>query len=487
HPRASVPRRGHASALVLSALTACSSPPPPVVPPRDVVGPPREAAIECTPPTAKFAQQWFRLADLDTGTSCEVFVEQDECIVAIFRDCTTPEPELQRSWQGTIDHDMEVALRRTRQSSASTPARTPIDCRGLLEKPADGPTWVKLHCRLMSGSADPVDHRGLYLEAVPADAPVPPLATIGPAVSIATAGTHPEDWASDVAVLPAAGELWATIAGGAQDPATGLYVGRTSASRLEKLAAPTLAAPRTVRATKDEAWVFVSDDGALFRVNARTKEVAQTGSASEPIRDVAILDAGVLYATELMTRPVPSSRLVLIDPATLGTIATATVAGVVLELVPVESSGDLALLAFEGEEQIAIVDASLRVIRRVELGDVPSALAFAHDRGELAFAITAPQRLAVVDLATGQRTWELRVPEAGELRALWWDAERGLLLTGARGGLVTAIDLEGRRPLVQSRLALDGTVSRLRPDPSTGVIWALRGAAGTLEPLVPSE
>src|SRR5262249_11798300 len=93
--------------VVACLLVACSSPPPPLIPSRDAIGPPREADRNCPISFERFAQAYFRIADLDRATSCIGYIEQDECILALFRDCTYDHP---RSWQGFIDMGADIRI-----------------------------------------------------------------------------------------------------------------------------------------------------------------------------------------------------------------------------------------------------------------------------------------------------------------------------------------------------------------------------------------
>src|SRR5262245_7532167 len=43
---------------------------------------------------------WF--SDLETGRSCRVYLEQDDCVVAIFDDCTWPDAWGDRQWTGRV-------------------------------------------------------------------------------------------------------------------------------------------------------------------------------------------------------------------------------------------------------------------------------------------------------------------------------------------------------------------------------------------------
>lgn len=169
---------GAKAASLLAALSAvaaaCDPPGPASLPPAEQVGPPSPAAFACSPPYARFAGRAFRWADLDQGRSCSVFLEQDECVLGVYRDCTA---SAAREWQGEIDAANSIRLRSFSPGAHSPMARQPRCCTGALERPSEGPAWARLHCSTVDcASPHHGDHLGLYLEAAEA---VRPQGTIG--------------------------------------------------------------------------------------------------------------------------------------------------------------------------------------------------------------------------------------------------------------------------------------------------------------------
>lgn len=146
--------------LALAATAACSAPAAPPAP-DESLQPPRYLAADCLP-VSEIARQHdvttnAFLADLDEGRSCEIFLEQDECVLAIFRDCSY-DASGTRQWVGEATpgtNGIDVVLKPT---FAKAPGRTPPrQCTGNLAA-ADSPrAGTKLTCD--GGSVE-----GLYIE-----------------------------------------------------------------------------------------------------------------------------------------------------------------------------------------------------------------------------------------------------------------------------------------------------------------------------------
>jgi hypothetical protein len=120
--------------------------------------PPPPLALSCGPaPT--LGQREVLFADLDAGRSCRVFLEQDECALGIFDDCTTVD-DARRDWFGTVEGDA-LRLRPTFSPPNARPPRTPEVCTSAPFAEA-GP-WP-FDC-------DFTDHLGLLVEVPASDPP----------------------------------------------------------------------------------------------------------------------------------------------------------------------------------------------------------------------------------------------------------------------------------------------------------------------------
>lgn len=146
--------------LIAVAALGCD---PPEAPDLFPTAPPPPAANDCVPPYARFANAPFLWVDLDRGASCTVFLEQDECVLGLFRDgCGGDE----REWRGAIDGEDRIRLQALYPpGNGALLPRAPRCCDGLLIRSADDPPWAQLTCQTRScGASSDADHLGLALE-----------------------------------------------------------------------------------------------------------------------------------------------------------------------------------------------------------------------------------------------------------------------------------------------------------------------------------
>jgi hypothetical protein len=149
----------HGLGIVATLASACSAPEgPPAL--DESLRPPRYLAASCSPVDDIARQDGVTtnafLADLGTGRSCEVFLERDECVLAIFHDCTTSG----RQWIGTASQDTdEVSISLSPMFERAPAMAPPRVCTGaLVPSRVDPRAGTRLVCE---GTAYP---RGLYLE-----------------------------------------------------------------------------------------------------------------------------------------------------------------------------------------------------------------------------------------------------------------------------------------------------------------------------------
>lgn len=142
----------------------CAPPGLPPWPDSDTVGPATPSAFACSPPYARFANTTFRWADLDRGRSCEVFFEQDECVLGVFRDCSAGEEV--REWRGFIDGDDRILLNALHDPAEGFGLpRRPRCCVGGLVRANGDSTWSMLGCRNFDcDNTNDFEHLGVLLE-----------------------------------------------------------------------------------------------------------------------------------------------------------------------------------------------------------------------------------------------------------------------------------------------------------------------------------
>lgn len=163
--------RARKLACITAGLFACGAPSAPEIPPRSEIGPPPEAASprQCVPPyPMNFGNDWYLLADLDQGEACFAYLERDECVLAIFTDCTDTSED-RRQWRGRVDVDVDGATAELTpvfqpSSNGTRLPRQPVCCQGEV---SSTPTtaWSKMRCYTeQCGHTNDLRHVGLYLE-----------------------------------------------------------------------------------------------------------------------------------------------------------------------------------------------------------------------------------------------------------------------------------------------------------------------------------
>jgi hypothetical protein len=474
-------------ALALVGALACSSPPPPVIPGRDVIGPPYAAQVNCPEGSgsARIAQSNFRIADLDRGTVCTGFIEQDECIVALYHDCTYDIAHA-RSWQGQIDEKMSVIdLYASYEHGGGVFPRSPNFCSGTLKLPASAPPWAMLTCQI-SGSAGMSPHSGFYVERADST----PIYHLMPpnGIQVVAPRMETEGFLPGMVVLSKAGQLW-VIANGtsASGDASGLYSGPLGASSLTR--AMSLNGPTILRATADEAWLFIATGSELLRVSPQNPSQPMMVRASGPIVDLAIVGSSVLVA---VNAPPNGTRLqaYTIDPlAPAGMEQPLSFA--VTGILPLTTTGTIAILASTSSE-LTPLSFSLTPGQSFApiQGSTPTAYTLV-DANTLALAYISPNNPAsthYLEIGVGPKNTllDLFVPDASEVQGLACDAQRENMVTVSKGGTVQVIDRMGPRTVLGSEVVLPdhAPASHVVYDPKTDAFFVLAGSTGVVYPLV---
>ncbi len=142
----------------IAVLVACGSPPAPTFASFEE----RPAAAEgCRPPFERLGPGFVGLEDLDTGRSCEAYLEQDECILGIFDDCTYSF-EGRREWRGSV-RTQRVEIRPVFTRFDPRDRRSPSLCTGTA---SPGVSTLRLACRLDDHDPGP-PHLGVSMTFLP--------------------------------------------------------------------------------------------------------------------------------------------------------------------------------------------------------------------------------------------------------------------------------------------------------------------------------
>jgi hypothetical protein len=451
--------------------------------------PPLEAAADC-PPVLRFAHDWFHFADLKQGHSCKTFLEQDECMLAIFRDCSVRSPDQLRQWQGVLSSERRVELEPVSNSATLT---SPGTCRGTLEDEGSTPRLF-LSC---PGAQPP--HPGIHLEAVDRDAL--PFGEQGPKLEVAELEAGVSARFRDLAVVENGGrrEIWALIFGqGALSP-NGVHI--FDAQSYRALAQLPIERASKIAYSPTAGEVIIAGESSLSVVEVSSRQVRSRSFGQErSVEDVALsLDnQSILIASA--GAAASESFLESYDRPTLEPIALPTrFAFEIRAVVPSLSvAGGATFIAFasspvENESVALVLDRDLGRLESFDIG-TPVADAEANLRDQVIGFVAGNlfRELDPDDFGQPLST-PSAVPYFEALRAMTYDLDRdrvyvaGSYITeetegqiGLQPGRATFIDL-GTRRAAQAAVSLPDTPSAIRIEAGSGDVLIARERIATLE------
>lgn len=242
----------------------------------------------------RFAHDLFYFADLQAAVSCKVFLEQDECVLAILDDCADMmTADETRQWEGMItalgEGKNEVRLRPI----YATPPNTtpPALCAGELLGDRTSRPHASLACE-----GPRVFHQGLYIEKV--DREARPFAQVedGRRISFAPQPSSlPEEYAPDMAVVTAPGrhQLWVAIRSGVEEG--GVYVRDLDSTATAHIA---LRDAGQVEVSDDGARAVIASKSALHLVDPATKMITRSATLAGDVNGMALSkDAERVYVS----------------------------------------------------------------------------------------------------------------------------------------------------------------------------------------------
>ncbi len=171
--------RTGAGSTLCAALLACGSPGAPGPAPSERTPAP-PVANDCPAVGSPFGNGLFYVQDLNARRVCRAYLEQDECVVAIWDDCTVEVANSQRSWEGRIDPVPGAETRMWMRSHSRGSGQAASSCQGSLELGSE-PARALLECQ-----RDDLVAFQMYLERV-VDPPAPfgePLPELSVGVAI---------------------------------------------------------------------------------------------------------------------------------------------------------------------------------------------------------------------------------------------------------------------------------------------------------------
>lgn len=470
---------------VLAATTtlACSAPGDPTYPDRTIIGPPPAVGDACELPfPVNFAQDWFVLADLDQGTSCEIFLEQDECAVGIYHDCTDGSAN-PREWQGVVDSDPEqpmayvpvISLTAKYAEGASRVPRGPTCCDGgLFPRGTDvSPIWSYLTCHESQCSSQ-FDrfHTGMFLEQ---RRDVDPQLLYRGDVELNEGARAPD-------AVFANGAVWAIV--GAE-----LYTYTPSSGEATPVAIDVAGANHLAVSLDGTALYVAGTELVRVDVTSRmeTGRVALSGAAYA----IAVAIEGVIVSFDDGT----ASSLARYDAATLAPLGSpSAVAERIQGLVAVDQTGRPAVATAQGSSAIFAVSSTLTIevltdlegAPGMELGPVEPTAPFFVDGATVGMIApcyaAAPTRHCYFEVDTV--TLEVRrvgIPDVDFLESVAYDVQANRVVFGTRAGRVAFVDrgLEFR-PRVQELVDVGSpvTLGAIAVDAGQNVAYAIHSAEG---------
>ena len=438
-------------------MVGCSEPPAAIIP--NGVEPSPPASNDCQPPyPMSFAQAHFFFADLDADRTCTQFIEQDRCILGIFRDCIADDGEGTRQWAGRVETlGAERSVRLDGMTNGATVlSRSPACCEGALMPASEGPVeWSLLQCRLnRCGNPRDVAHVGLYFERYTED--LDPQARLLTPLSVDDADEGPL-W------VPSRGELWFSGSG-----------------RLEMIPVDPRSNRRTLDIPGDDSGpmlissdaVFASADNALTRIELATLAL-QTTTFEGAILAMTLTPRGLLVAYE--NTPDTMSTLVLVSLD--GTILdTESVPGRVRDLAALQDHPDLAVVSRHEEPNLLAVsnDLTLRtfldfkedggdqvtLLDMVEGYAMPGQLA-ALPGGWIGFVDRCSDRALSrcwfeVSEDTAVLPVRIGIPGAVRFGPFWYDRLRDRVVLTTRSGRLIVLGRHPFHPFLQETVDIGG-------------------------------
>ena len=436
----------------LVLVTACSGPsePPFDAPPAPVAA----ADVLCERPgfPQGIGQARYRLLDMDQGAACEVYLEQDECVLAIWQDCTDGSSN-PREWQGqaTVERQVELAPITAATTTGVAIPRSPACCVGPVA--ATGPIdWMLLDCRLDVCNSSNRRHAGLYLERW--TDPAPALSVVE---SVPVTSTVDPTGTADALWDPDQNRGWLAWSDG------GLFV-RQSNGQISAVAE----LPSAHALAQDSDAVYAASGARLARIDKRDLTVsAEVTLPSDTLALTRSAD-GVLVAVA----------------SELGTTLYRFSSSLVLEIqrfhegratgLAARPSDGVVIATFDAPPRLVVLDGALNASQTVAMtalpelgvGDVVPHAPQWLDQDRVAFVGSCFSRSGKVHCYyehsltdAGLRTERIGVPD--ELRLTdFLPAGDGVWLTGS-GGTIHRIDRAPMRPRPGVSTSLEAAATAL--------------------------
>lgn len=470
----------------LAAIVGCAGPADPVYPDPSAIGPPPAVGDQCVPPFPMgFAQDWFVFADLDQGTSCDVFLEQDECAVGIYHDCTdgTADP---REWQGRVSTNpnavgyeprIELVAKYEDPTSGSRLARGPSCCEGSLFPRGDNvvPTYALLTCH--DDACDrpfETTHTGLYLER---RTDFDPKSLDRGSFSLEAGARTPD-------ASFAAGAVWVIVG-------SSVYTYTPETTNAERVPIDVGDAEHLVHALGGGA-VYTAG-ASLVRIDTAARTESARIALPGPADAVVPTSAGLLVAYA----DGATSGLALYDPVSLAPRGAPRLqAERVTGLAAVEDLDRIAVATAEGSSALFAVTSTLTLGVLVDIAQ-DGALSTRQVVPFAPFSVSgskvgmlgrcyeaAPKVHCYFEIDTADASVRrVGVPDVEVLVSAAYDIRTDRIVASSAGGRIAFIDRGAAfRPRVQQTVRLDGTplLGAIAIDAERGVAYVAETLVGSM-------
>ncbi|MCC7381438.1 MAG: hypothetical protein IT384_06385 [Deltaproteobacteria bacterium] len=492
--------------LLSILLAACASPAAPPPPPEEVL-PPIEEAASC-PPTLRFAQADFYFADLELGNSCRTLLQQEECVLGIFDDCTYRLPGESgewRQWTGRIERSEEAAsgYRVWLRPTALPPPPTggAGHCQGELREPDILP-YGALSC---TGT------QGLFFEKVDPEAEKIGQVKEQPRVEIVNPPSSTRELlpAFDLLSIDNRRELWMILDWEGGSAQGGVWVGPAGAGG-RALRVYEQGSLFNIKGMGGRGKVLVAQrgtdqSGRLFLIDARQHtELTQADVPGEILALDALPDESAWIVAYRSFSANIASQVFLLHPDTLAPLGPA----LAIELYAASavrgvsaSNGVKVVVAAEARGRAPVViTADGALVKRGQV-TFPGA----EQRISELVAITGTDRVGLIeremnvyyelDLVTLSQDISVAIPSFGALAHLAYDPAKDRVFVASLFGNLTYVDRRINRAVqapIWLRYSPAGSneevgiaVSGLRWDAAGGLLYVLEPRLGRVDAIEP--
>ena len=464
-------------------VVACGGPPAPPPPPTDRLPPPARAS-SC-PPVAQFAHQPFFFADMLTRASCPVFLEQDECILAVFDDCTnvdrTTDDRSPRQWEGRIRVGGIIELEPRHPSPPKIPP--PKRCVGQLQDAASSTARARLHCE-----GGGVAHPGLFIERQ--DPSAAPFGRVSGRLNVRPRSFPVDDSTTDLLLLAARRQLWALLA--MPDLASDAGLIAYDLDTHQTYPKVPIPGARRAAASGQGDRIAASSRHGIHLVDTSSRAVVRSATVADEIGAIEMTADGAHIFVTTAARDSLRTRMERRRADAPAAVEHAyEVDGPILHLIsmpPTASGVELVAIGHLGwnldDGVVFALTSTLSLVWRLDYPFVGIDATRVPGGSRIALVSKEHNTAFELDADTGELAETIPNPFFDSMTALTYDARGDRFFVAGGDGHITEVHSQLRRTL-QTTMTIEQTVTQLAHDPRTDVLYALVGELGYVEIISP--